>query len=230
VAATYTLDHPPRPATVTLWDTVTGQPRRRLATGLRLPGVAAFSPDGRRLALGLPAFYNLARAQIEVWDLRSDTRAAALDIPASQDRTFSRLEFSPDGSLLIIPGYNGSHRYAWDVTQTPPQPIDLAGGPLELGDQRVWAPAYPLFAPDGARFVGPGPEPNTLAFRETAAPRHVVLVAQTVRPIGRPEFSPDGQTLAVLHTVPTSELLEGSAELGQSATGPAAPVRPRAAL
>src|SRR5262249_10539077 len=84
----------------------------------------------------------------------------------------------------------------------PPTAVDVAGAGPNRGNE-FWS-NYTVFAPDETRFVGSGPEPGTLAFRETATPGRAVVTRQRVEPTGRPEFTPDGRTVAVLHPPPSS--------------------------
>jgi WD40 repeat protein len=192
----------PDPATVTLWDTASGRPRTRLTTKHRFPSAAALSPDGHRLAVALweNAAGRGAPAVVELWDLPSGERVADLDFGGGGDDGLGGLTFCADGSLLVAPSTDGSQRL-WDVTQSPPRPIDIHGR-LSFARGRSWpdqTPAYPHFSPDGTRFVGPGPDEETLAFRETATPDRAVIVPLKAWSIDRPLFAPDGRTLAVLY-------------------------------
>jgi WD40 repeat protein len=196
----YEVSHP---AVVSLWDTETGEPRGRLIGRQLWAGAAAFSPDGRWLAVGLPSFTNATSAMVELWDWRAGTRVAELEFSLTGPRQYSGLKFSPDGSLFVAVSSEGSP-LVWDMTQTPPRPVDVAGAAPDRM-RGVWS-AYPVFAPDGARFISPGPDPGTLALRETAAPERAVVGRRRVEPYNRPEFSPDSRTVAVLQ--PAAPFLE----------------------
>jgi WD40 repeat protein len=202
---------PERPKIVTLWDATTGRPGRQFTPKHPFPRAAAMSPDGRWLAIVLqkqPIIQLGEPGGVELWDLRTGQRAAELDIGGRWDIGLNGLTFSPDGSLLIIPSTQGSQRL-WDVLSSPPRAID-GGGPLRLtlDWRQTWmteapeaARAYPIFAPDGTRFVVPGPERGALALRETATPERAISAGKVVDPVGPPAFAPDGRTLAVLHSV-----------------------------
>jgi WD40 repeat protein len=199
---------------LTLWDTTSGQPRRRVTLkhppNFPAPPAAAFSPDGRWLAIRqIPDQTHV----VDLLDLRTGEWAAELhlDLNTSWQAARRGLSFSPDGTLLVALATDGSQR-VWDMTQTPPRAIDISGTfprivrmfevqtttMVYLAD----SPAYPIVAPDGARFVGPAPAGDTLAFRETAAPERPVLAAKKVQQVDPPQFAPDGRSLAVLHAAP----------------------------
>jgi hypothetical protein len=94
------------------------------------------------------------------------------------------------------------------VTQSPPRAIDIKGYFMDSspGFVRLWelGVAYLIFAPDGSHFFGPGE--NALALWEAGALDRRLIVGNSVRPIDRPEFAPDGRTLAVLHPAPFLEI------------------------
>jgi hypothetical protein len=103
------------------------------------------------------------------------------------------------------------------LTGLPPRAIDMPDRSDIIWAGRVWrrgwmrgasegVPAYPIFAPDGSRFVVRGSEPRsgaaTVVFRATVAPDRPVFAGEGVDPVGRPDFAPDGRALAVRHAVP----------------------------
>jgi hypothetical protein len=201
-----------RPATVRVLDTANGRLRGRFTLKQQSPAAAAFSPDDRWLAVGLApkptATTPAATEAVELWDVFTGQRATVLDLGTTWNPGFRGLEFSPDGSLLVISSTIGSQR-AWDMTQSLPRAIDVSGFPamavlpsLPGIPMPGGRPACPVFAPDGTRFVAPGPDPDTLAFSETAHPQRRAIGQKRVQPIDRPQFGPDGRALAVMHPAP----------------------------
>jgi WD40 repeat protein len=197
--ATVNYDYEQTAAVLVLWDITTGEPRGRLTFRQPWPAAAVFSPDGRWLAVGLGTeFERESRPSVELWDLETNTRTAELDTGGWR---YSGLEFTLDGSLLLALVPEGAPR-VWDVTHRPPTAVDVAGSGPNRRDE-FWS-NYTVFASNGARFVGSGPEPGTLAFRETATPARAAVTRQRVEPTGRPEFTPDGHAIAVLHPAKSS--------------------------
>jgi WD40 repeat protein len=195
--------------TVTLWDTATGRPGRRFRLKHPWPAAAALSPDGRWLAVGTTPTGDGVNApgRVELWDTRTGEHVRDLLPESNWYSSLHGLTFSPDGTLLVALSPVGQ-QVAWDMRQQPPRRVDIQGN---LHNGRNWIQIwvrdplpdeadYPIFAPDGARFVGPSADDRTLAFRETATPDRVTLTAKNVQPMNRPEFAPDSRTLAVLHS------------------------------
>ena len=79
----------------------------------------------------------------------------------------------------------------------PPHAVGLPEGGLEYGNIHE-GPIYPWFSPDGTRFLLPGAEPDTLDIRQTDQPDRVVLAQSSLKYFGRPDFSPDGKSLALV--------------------------------
>lgn len=92
-----------------------------------------FSPDGDRIAIGIGE----ANGGIVIHDARDGKKLLAWDAPGS-----GRLEFSPDGKLLLTSG--GGQVHLWDVNEGK-----LAWSyPLEKGNLVLG-----VFTPDGQRVV-----------------------------------------------------------------------------
>ncbi len=79
----------------TVWDAVTWAPLLRVPWSQSggLPGMAAFSPDGRLLAVAR------TRSTVQLLDAETGEQQATLEAP--EPRNVSRLGFSPDGRLLV---------------------------------------------------------------------------------------------------------------------------------
>jgi serine/threonine protein kinase/WD40 repeat protein len=116
---------------VTAWRTVWVIPRDN-AGGL--PGVMAFSPDGRLLAV--------AHSPLVVKLYRADTAEEVAALPAPDPHILGSLAFSPDGTRLVA-GTEANRLFAWDLRAirgelarlgldwdpVPPPPADPAVGP-----------------------------------------------------------------------------------------------------
>jgi WD40 repeat protein len=92
-----THDNPPRPG-IQIWDTRTGQRQERLLADVNVLS-AAFSPDGRTLAVDTPVglhFFSVSSWQDvcrTIWADRAHAR-----------RTSGRIAFAPDADLVAITG------------------------------------------------------------------------------------------------------------------------------
>jgi WD40 repeat protein len=92
-----TYDNPPRPG-IQLWDTRTGQRRERLLADVDVLS-AAFSPDGRTLAVDTPG--GLYFFSVSSWQ---EVRRAIWADRAQVRRTSGRMAFAPDADLLAVAG------------------------------------------------------------------------------------------------------------------------------
>jgi WD40 repeat protein len=187
------------PATVTIWETATGRPRREIKTARPAPGVVALSPDGRWLAVGQPTLFINRPAPVEkidLWDLRTEgrTAVAVFDVPPNFGNRC--VTFSPDGSLLALPAFDGVRRRLWDLRSSPPRLTAPDGQPKTAG---VLWPGSPIFSPDGTRFIEPGPAADTIAFHETADPDRLVVGSEG-HLSSRVEFTPDGRTIVAIRS------------------------------
>src|SRR5262249_28333191 len=100
------------------WDTATGRRLRRLPLGEPYPAGAAFSPDGRTLAVG--GSYE-GKAALRILDVPSGREGPVLDTQPDQVPT----AFSPDGRLLaardwgaprLIGRQPAAATHLWEVT------------------------------------------------------------------------------------------------------------------
>src|SRR5262249_47273459 len=91
-------------ATISLWDTATGQLVRRFSVLARIAAGLRFAPDGRTLlTTGGPV--------IALWD--STTGKRLLDRPGHDGNVFT-VTYTPDSRKLISAGRDGSI-HVWDI-------------------------------------------------------------------------------------------------------------------
>lgn len=147
-----------------LWDTADGRERGRLdGPWSPQPAVAAFSPDGQRLAIGLTSWRATrilpdAATSLTLWDPAPCRLSATVHPvvpymlgPAYDGRAV--LRFSPDGRFLIV--CLDCRGQFWDLLESPPRNLDrLLAGNEETG-RRLDASLFPLFTPRGGRFLVP---------------------------------------------------------------------------
>jgi WD40 repeat protein len=186
------------PGAVKLWDVSSGALRRTIPlTALKAPifhvAGLAFSPDGKKLAIGGGHLYH---GSVVLYDLGARTTAwEQTDIATTH---FVRTAFAPDGQVLATSGNAGV-----DLSVTVVKLWDASTGRLrrELKGQRggVWGPL--AFAPDG-RTVATAGRDGTIVLWDA-------LTGEVRRKLRREEderaghgdveavsFSPDGKTLA----------------------------------
>jgi WD40 repeat protein len=192
---------------VQIWDLRTGK-QRALLEG-KGAGVVqlAYSPDGKRLAVGQ------RDGTVLVWDLRS--RSVVRTLRGDGQRVGS-MAFSPDGTRLVT---TGSAVRVWE----------LAGGKGRLISRRPkWDIAQVAFSPDGKSVLGvAGVEvrdaqgDRDLQWLEGAWVWELASGKETeIRCPGEPgakvysvSLSPDGRRLAVGSGHPTVENLHGTIKI-----------------
>jgi RNA polymerase sigma factor (sigma-70 family) len=121
--------------TLRLWDVLTASELLVLPTGNSGFIEAAFSPDGRLLALSARSM------EILLWDVRGEKELRHFKGFNAQ---VTSLGFSPDGRRLVS-GLSDSTLLVWDVGAPPAAPIDKLGAE---GTAEAWAE---LAAKDAAR-------------------------------------------------------------------------------
>jgi WD40 repeat protein len=171
------------------WPTADAQPAPSLFAFMY---AMALSPDKNLLAIGHPR-----GGDVDVWDLRSATKVISL---SPSQITVNRVEFSPDGKLLLSAGQESpitpemiaSHQLniqtavkLWDVaTWKPLMSVSLSGFGCGVGD----------FSPD-SRFLS-FHRSGLIEIFEIANRRLVKRLAMGEYPTGNMAFSPDGTWFA----------------------------------
>jgi WD40 repeat protein/tRNA A-37 threonylcarbamoyl transferase component Bud32/tetratricopeptide (TPR) repeat protein len=171
-----TYDGPAR-----IWDPETGKETARLASKAR---VAAWSPDGTRVAVGLGERLGL---EILPWDVRVDRPRE----PILRKRGWpDALSWSPDSRRLAA---------AWTVAGKGSYTRRLTIFDAASGEDlfQVDNPAVPraiAFSPDGTRVAACGEEEAVRVFDTATGRKHVALFTGATQVTGL-AFSPDGRRL-----------------------------------
>jgi hypothetical protein len=144
----------------------------------------AFSPDSRRIA----ASSGITR-KVRVWDIKSGTESSAYRIRGQGGGNFIRLEYSPDGHLLLVGAVDGTVYFL--EADSGHELFDLYGhdGPIVAA----------CFSPDGERLATMGSD-GTIRFWDLPSRRELVSLRVDVSfgddNHGSLSFSPDGNRLA----------------------------------
>ena len=139
----------------------------------------SFSPDGKMIASG---------GQDEIvrfWDVDTQTEIGTLE---GHTEYVGSVSFSPDGRTLAS-GSNDNTVRIWDVaTQT------------EIGrlEGHTWGVNSVAFSPDGGTLAS-GSDDNTVRIWDVETRAEKGILEQST-PFLRISFSPDGQTIAEMHT------------------------------
>jgi WD40 repeat protein len=166
----------------------------------------AFSPDGKRLAVGGIE----ALRQLTIWDVESGKELIVLPHPAP----IHSLEYSPDGKLLAVAGGDGSNAQlvVWNFGDNEPDPTVLMGPEGEL--------RAVTFSPDGKQLAAGGQDDHVWIWdtsKWNRSPEKIAWKSRVRLPDGIPDadelrrllptqettigdlrFSPDGRYLAIL--------------------------------
>jgi len=216
--ATASAEDHDRSIFVKLWDTSDGHSIGALGREkFARPGAMAFSPDGRRLAAGLPSSLGPDPAEntVTVWDLPAGTVAGLLPVDQADfwitvRYEFRGLAFSPTGRYLsAITARTGRF---WDLAVCPPRCLDdlldRAAGASAGGQQAV--PVVPTFAANGSRFIVPMVGRREFVIFDAHRLTPVATAPSLTGPqtsgrgISWPELSLDGRYMAVVELAPVS--------------------------
>lgn len=150
---------------VTLWDTSNGLQSRTLEISPFPVERLKFSPNGRLLA-GTNVFPREELA-VELWDVPSGQLRVVLPRTRSygEYRPQPHLDFSSDSRLLLAHG-GPSDSLLWDVSNTPPTPLDEVAAPAIQSTELFGAsPFYParstMFSPEGRWIAVPQRDSGT---------------------------------------------------------------------
>ncbi|MEU2391743.1 WD40 repeat domain-containing protein [Streptomyces sp. NPDC007369] len=185
--------------TVRLWDVgdpAAPRPRGAPAPGLGVVPALAFSPDGRTLATTRAAAPGgSGQESVQLWKVVGSGPPTPLGSPLTGSvGPVSAVDFSPDGRMLAVGGYDTAVRL-WDTTD--PGRATPVGNPL-FGSGNALASLD--FSPDG-RTLAAGGTDNAVALWVIADPylarrtlRTAPLTGQTGG-VNSLAFTPDGGTL-----------------------------------
>ncbi len=138
--------------------------------------VAAFSPDGSLLAVGL-------RDQtIQVWDIQTD---AVLSIPTGHGSLIECLAFTPDGRFLASGAIDKTVRL-WD-TRT--------GKPVHIMEGHLATVSSLAFSPDG-KTLASGAQDRTIKLWDVETGSLIHTLADSISFVETLAFTPDGKVLA----------------------------------
>jgi RNA polymerase sigma factor (sigma-70 family) len=210
-----------------LWD---AQARRELTTlqdptdGHGLPTAVAFSPDGRTLASGASRVSTktgkvakVLLGAVKLWDVKTGAEKTTLRVPSVE---VSAVAFSPDGKTLAAGGGVGGVKEhgevkVWDLATLEertffrgdtgrvtsvafsPDGKTLAAG---MHDYSVIRPGPDDASPDG-KTLAPGAGDGAIRLWDVDTGRERARLRENVYSARAVAFSPDGKTLAAVHTV-----------------------------
>jgi WD40 repeat protein/serine/threonine protein kinase len=150
-------------------------PPRTLSTQARV-GSAAFSADGRRLAIELPA------GEVEIWDIPSGTGPL---VTVRHPGGCHALAFSADGARLLTGGLNDSNAMAWDCVTG--ETVAVLQGHQDAVDLIV-------LGPDETRVVTSSWDGDCIVWDATTYEKLIELSSPGIE-LSNVKFSSDGSRL-----------------------------------
>jgi WD40 repeat protein/tRNA A-37 threonylcarbamoyl transferase component Bud32 len=171
-------------ATVRVWDTTSGQETRTWKGQANHVTCAAFSRDGKRVAMA-----NYPDQIVMVWDTATGDQTLTLTGHTASARS---LAFSPDGTRLASGGDRGDNSVKiWDAANDP-MLRTIEGRVLNVMGNMCNSVA---FSPDGARLATAGQDP-TVRIWDVKTGRSVATLRGFTSTVTSVAFSPDGIRLA----------------------------------
>jgi eukaryotic-like serine/threonine-protein kinase len=174
-----------------LWDATTGKEIAVLAKWHELGCPAAFSPDGKRVAVSSGEYVHLC-------DAVTGRRLAVLGPHA---KAVGYLAYSPDGKRVASVAADSTTIHLWDG-ESGKEVAVLRGHTASVSSV--------LFSPDGSRLVSGSQYPdNTARLWDAATGRLLAVLAGHKNATTTIAFSPDGKRLATASFDQTARLWDG---------------------
>ncbi len=203
-----------------LWDVQTGRQLLEFQAGGGLVESAAWSPDGKTLAVGtsygtiqlrrllnVPPPPELAAEDSSVPEFKAPREAELPPILKEQDEWkiyigheggITSLAYSPDGSRIVSASHDGTAR-VWDA-ETAKTIWTLKGHAVDVKraneDSRQLGLFSAAYSPDGKRIASGGNDKDKTARLWNAETGELIRVFQCGRAVKNLAFSPDSKTLA----------------------------------
>jgi WD40 repeat protein len=168
---------------VAVWDLRAAVPRFTWALSRYGGNNVAVSPDGRLAAA--PSFGDKS---LRVWNLSSGELALP---PLFAEGGVWEVNFSADGTKLLA---SGTSAQVWEVATGKPRSV-----PLSLPPTETRFLALPAFSRDGQRVVSSSGKTNDVRVWN-AATGELIAGLNTDSPVGRAEFSADGEQVVAAST------------------------------
>ncbi len=164
---------------------VSGVSSTPLTTELRLYSTPRFSPDGKRLAIGVQGMHS---SEISIYDLQHNTFTQV-----TSEGPNVRPEWTPDGKRIVFISSRGGHQSIWW------QPADGSGPAEKLYDPPV-EPFEALISPDSKWLVfrtAPGSlYPRDILAVPLEGEKKILPIVTSPASDQMPRLSPDGKWVA----------------------------------
>jgi eukaryotic-like serine/threonine-protein kinase len=179
--------------TTRLWDPTTGKEIAVLAKWQEKGCPAAFSPDGKRVAVG-------SREYVYLCDAVTGRQIAVLSPHA---KPVTHLEYSPDGKRIASAAIDAASYVIHLCDGENGKEIAVLRG--HTGDVNSM-----LFSPDGSRLISGSKYPdNTARLWDAATGQSLAILAGHKNEINTVAFSPDGERVVTSSADQTARLWDG---------------------